>query len=78
PIVAEPLHQCFAEEHNRTVIEQLRAPGKVTCPEGPPVPKAPQGVLGGKRGVRAGTVPTLARDGAKEMLEAAGVKVAGS
>ncbi|TAL93483.1 MAG: NAD-dependent DNA ligase LigA [Paraburkholderia sp.] len=78
PVVAEALHQFFAEEHNRTVIEQLRAPGRVTWPEGPPAPKAPQGVLAGKTVVLTGTLPTLARDDAKEMLEAAGAKVAGS
>ncbi|MBN3853034.1 NAD-dependent DNA ligase LigA [Paraburkholderia sp. Ac-20340] len=78
PIVAESIHQFFAEEHNRTVIEQLRAPGKVTWPEGPPAPKAPVGVLAGKTVVLTGTLPTLTRDAAKEMLEAAGAKVAGS
>lgn len=78
PVVAESIHQFFAEEHNRTVIEQLRAPGKVTWPEGPPAPRAPQGVLAGKTIVLTGTLPTLAREQAKEMLEAAGAKVAGS
>ncbi|WP_321841572.1 NAD-dependent DNA ligase LigA [Paraburkholderia bannensis] len=78
PIVAESIHQFFAEEHNRTVIEQLRAPGKVTWIEGPPAPKAPVGVLAGKTVVLTGTLPTLTRDAAKEMLEAAGAKVAGS
>ncbi|AOJ80508.1 aromatic ring-opening dioxygenase LigA [Burkholderia savannae] len=78
PVVAESIHQFFAEEHNRTVIEQLRAPGKVTWPEGPPAPRAPQGVLAGKTVVLTGTLPTLTRDAAKELLEAAGAKVAGS
>ncbi|WP_233863182.1 NAD-dependent DNA ligase LigA [Paraburkholderia adhaesiva] len=78
PIVAESIQQFFAEEHNRTVIEQLRAPGKVTWSEGPPAPRAPQGVLAGKTVVLTGTLPTLTRDEAKEMLEAAGAKVAGS
>lgn len=78
PVVAESIHQFFAEEHNRTVIEQLRAPGKVTWAEGPPAPKAPQGVLAGKTVVLTGTLPTLTREAAKEMLEAAGAKVAGS
>ena len=57
---------------------KVRAPGKVTWPEGPPAPKAPQGVLAGKTVVLTGTLPTLTRDAAKEMLEAAGAKVAGS
>ena len=76
PIVAESIYQFFAEAHNRTVIDQLRA--NVTWPEGPPAPRAPQGILAGKTIVLTGTLPTLAREQAKEMLEAAGAKVAGS
>ena len=76
PIVAEAIHQFFAEEHNRTVIEQLRV--NVSWPEGPPAPRAPVGVLAGKTIVLTGTLPNLAREEAKEMLEAAGAKVAGS
>lgn len=78
PVVAESVHQFFAEEHNRTVIEQLRAPDKVTWPEGPPAPRAPQGMLAGKTIVLTGTLPSLSREQAKEMLEAAGAKVSGS
>jgi DNA ligase (NAD+) len=76
PVVAESIHNFFAEEHNQHVIEQLRA--KVSWPEGPPAPKAPQGVLAGKTVVLTGTLPALSREEAKEMLEAAGAKVAGS
>jgi DNA ligase (NAD+) len=76
PIVAEAIYNFFSEAHNQHVIEQLRA--KVSWPEGPPAPKAPQGVLAGKTVVLTGTLPTLAREEAKEMLEAAGAKVAGS
>jgi DNA ligase (NAD+) len=78
PVVAESLHNFFSEEHNQMVIEQLRAPGNVTWTEGPPAPRAPQGVLAGKTIVLTGTLPTLSREDAKEMLEAAGAKVAGS
>jgi DNA ligase (NAD+) len=78
PVVAEAAHNFFAEPHNRTVIEQLRAPGKLSWPEGPPAPRAPVGVLAGKTIVLTGTLPTLSREDAKEMLEAAGAKVAGS
>ncbi|EKS68012.1 MULTISPECIES: NAD-dependent DNA ligase LigA [Caballeronia] len=76
PIVAEAIHNFFSEEHNKHVIEQLRV--KVSWPEGPPAPKAPQGVLAGKTVVLTGTLPTLSREEAKEMLESAGAKVAGS
>ncbi|MDR5805425.1 NAD-dependent DNA ligase LigA [Caballeronia sp. LZ001] len=76
PVVAEAIHNFFSEEHNQHVIEQLRV--KVSWPEGPPAPKAPLGVLAGKTVVLTGTLPTLTREDAKEMLEAAGAKVAGS
>ncbi|CAM2145881.1 DNA ligase [Pararobbsia alpina] len=77
-VVAEATHNFFAEPHNRTVIEQLRAPGRLTWPEGPPAPREPVGVLAGKTVVLTGTLPSLSRDEAKEMLEAAGAKVSGS
>ncbi|RKP54646.1 NAD-dependent DNA ligase LigA [Pararobbsia silviterrae] len=78
PIVAEATRHFFAEPHNRTVIDQLRAPNRLTWTEGPPAPRAPLGVLAGKTVVLTGTLPTLSRDDAKAMLEAAGAKVAGS
>ena len=45
--------------------------------EGEPAEKAPQ-VLAGLTVVLTGTLPTLGRDTAKDMLEAAGAKVSGS
>jgi len=54
----------------------LRACG-VHWDEGAPAEKAPQ-VLAGKTVVLTGTLPTLGRDAAKELLEAAGAKVSGS
>ena len=76
PIVARSVHTFFQQPHNREVVEQLRACG-VTWPEGAPAERAPQ-VLAGKTVVLTGTLPTLSRDAAKDMLEAAGAKVAGS
>ncbi|MFD0667466.1 NAD-dependent DNA ligase LigA [Ramlibacter sp. MAHUQ-53] len=76
PVVAESLHTFFAQPHNREVVEQLRACG-VHWPEGEPAPQA-QLPLAGKTVVLTGTLPTLSRDEAKELLEAAGAKVAGS
>ena len=75
PIVAKSIHTFFAQPHNREVVEQLRASG-VTWEEGVPadVPKP----LAGKTFVLTGTFPTLSRDQAKDLLEAAGAKVAGS
>ena len=76
PVVAQSLHTFFQQPHNREVVEQLRASG-VTWPEGAPAERAPQ-ILAGKTVVLTGTLPTLSRDAAKDLLEAAGAKVAGS
>ncbi len=76
PVVAESLHTFFAQPHNREVVEQLRACG-VHWPEGEPAPQALL-PLAGKTVVLTGTLPTLSRDEAKELLESAGAKVAGS
>jgi len=76
PVVAESLAAFFAEAHNREVIASLRAAG-VSWPEGEPMAAGAQ-VLAGKTLVLTGTLPTLKRDDAKAMIEAAGGKVAGS
>jgi DNA ligase (NAD+) len=76
PIVAKSLHTFFAQPHNREVVEQLRACG-VTWEEGESTAQAPK-PLAGKTFVLTGTFPTLSRDQAKDLLEAAGAKVAGS
>ena len=76
PVVADSIHTFFAQPHNREVVEQLRACG-VHWEEGEPAEKAPQ-VLAGLTVVLTGTLPTLGRDTAKDMLEAAGAKVSGS
>ena len=76
PVVAESIHTFFAQPHNREVVEQLRAVG-ISWPEGQPAPAALL-PLAGKTFVLTGTLPTLSRDEAKEMLEAAGAKVSGS
>ena len=76
PVVAESIHAFFREPHNREVIEQLRACG-VHWEEGEPAAQAPK-PLAGKTVVLTGTLPTLTRDEAKDLLEAAGAKVAGS
>ncbi|WP_114972188.1 NAD-dependent DNA ligase LigA [Rhodoferax ferrireducens] len=76
PIVAKSLRTFFDQPHNREVVEQLRACG-VTWSEGPPAPVAPT-PLSGKTFVITGTLPTLSRDEAKDLIEAAGGKVAGS
>ena len=76
PIVALALRTFFDQPHNREVVEQLRACG-IHWPEEEPAARAPQ-PLAGKTFVLTGTLPTLGRDDAKALLEAAGAKVAGS
>jgi DNA ligase (NAD+) len=76
PVVAESIHTFFQQAHNREVVEQLRACG-VTWEEGEPAARAPR-PLAGKTIVLTGTLPSLSRDEAKDLLEAAGAKVAGS
>jgi DNA ligase (NAD+) len=76
PVVAQSIRTFFDQPHNREVVEQLRAAG-VTWPEGEGAQNTPQPLLG-KTFVLTGTFPTLKREDAKAMLEAAGAKVAGS
>lgn len=76
PVVAESIHTFCAQPHNREVVQQLRACG-LTWEEGAPTEPAAQ-PLAGKTVVLTGTLPTLGRDEAKDLLEAAGAKVAGS
>lgn len=75
PKVAQSIRRWFAEERNQAVVERLRAAGltfthqKVDRSGGP---------LAGFTFVLTGTLPTLSREQAKEMIEAAGGKVSGS
>jgi len=78
PIVALAIHTFFKQPHNREVVEQLRAAG-ITWPEGEgAVDSAAPQPLAGKTLVLTGSLPTLSRDAAKALIEAAGGKVAGS
>jgi DNA ligase (NAD+) len=77
PVVAQSIRTFFEQPHNREVVEQLRAAGIAWDEhdgQGDLSPKP----LAGKTVVLTGTLPTLSREQAKEMLEAAGAKVAGS
>jgi DNA ligase (NAD+) len=76
PIVAQSIRTFFDQPHNREVVAQLRAYG-VYWEEGAPTAGASL-PLAGQTFVLTGTLPTLSRDEAKDMLEALGAKVAGS
>ncbi len=75
PKVSDAIQQFFAEERNRELIERLRAAGlRFTAPK----EKKKAGPLTGLTFVITGTLPTLTREDAKQRIEAAGGKVAGS
>ncbi len=76
PIVARSIRTFFDQPHNREVVDQLRACG-IAWEEGAPADLTPK-PLAGKTFVLTGTLPTLGRDQAKDMIEAAGGKVAAS
>ncbi|MBK9362710.1 MAG: NAD-dependent DNA ligase LigA [Rubrivivax sp.] len=78
PVVAQSIRTFFEQPHHREVVEQLRAAGVHWDEhEGSTAANTPQ-PLAGKTLVLTGTLPTLTRDEAKALIEAAGGKVAGS
>ena len=76
PVGAQSLRTFFDQAHNREVVEQLRACG-VSWPEGEGAGAALR-PLAGRTLVITGALPTLSRDRAISLIEAAGGKVAGS
>jgi DNA ligase (NAD+) len=79
PVVAHSIRTFFDQPHNREVVEQLRACG-VSWPEHDGAASIDPSTLPlhGQTLVLTGTLPTLSRDDAKALIEAAGGKVAGS
>ncbi len=75
PVVAASIAAFFQEGHNLAVIEGLRQAEAWLDGEAHPVMP---GRFAGKTFVLTGTLPSLTRDAAKAMIEAAGGKVAGS
>lgn len=78
-IVAKHLLAFFAEEHNRSIIEQLQKAG-MNWPESEPASAAENAELplAGKVYVITGTLSEMGRDDAKQYLQALGGKVTGS
>ena len=74
PVVADSIVSFMEEVHNREVIEQLLASGMQLSVE----EKIISAAIAGKTFVLTGTFPTMTRDEAKDLLEKAGGKVAGS
>lgn len=76
PVIVESIKNFLAQNHNVEVIEQLMASGinPIEKAAGDQVVAA----FFNKTVVLTGTLPTLSRDTAKELLELAGAKVSGS
>jgi len=77
PVVAARIKAFFEEDHNLDVIARLQEYG-VKWPESEPARVAENGPLSGKTFVITGTLPTLTRDDAKDLIQSAGGKVTGS
>ena len=76
PVVAQCLRQFCTEPHNLEIIEQLRTAG-IVWSEGEAVPLA-DSAIAGKIFVLTGSLPSLSREDAKALIEAAGGRVSGS
>lgn len=74
PVVAQAIQEFFAEAHNREVIKALEQAGVRPVTDAEPVRQ----LLAGKTLVLTGTLPTLTRDVATQLIMAAGGKVSGS
>ncbi|MBA3973311.1 MAG: DNA ligase (NAD(+)) LigA [Candidatus Solibacter sp.] len=75
PKVSESILRFFAEPHNRALIGRLKAERLVMKHE---IRRPVTGPLAGKTIVLTGTLPTLSRERATELIEAGGGKVTGS
>jgi DNA ligase (NAD+) len=77
PTVAATIRTFFDQPHNREVVEQLRDVGVHWSEHDGQADTTPK-PLAGQTFVLTGTLPTLEREAAKALIEAAGGKVAGS
>ena len=74
PKVAQAIVEFFAEEKNRELVRQLQRAGLVMTAE----KRVMGSKLAGLTFVLTGTLPTMTRETAKEMIESAGGRVSGS
>ena len=80
PIVAQAVGNFFSQSHNRDVVSALRAAGVVWPDQSARASSSARraGQLAGRTLVLTGTLPSMSRDDARSLIEAAGGKVAGS
>ncbi len=74
PRVAQAIVEFFAEPNNRELVERLREAGLTFIAE----KRVTTSTLEGLTFVLTGTLPTMTREAAKELIERAGGKVSGS
>jgi DNA ligase (NAD+) len=79
PVIAESVQQFFSQEKNRRTIERLRTAGvkleELLAPDNAAPAAQP---LGGKVFVLTGSLPTLTRNQARDLITAAGGRVTSS
>jgi DNA ligase (NAD+) len=79
PVIAESVQQFFAQEENLRTIERLRAAGvRLDAPAPDGDASAMAQTLQGKVFVLTGTLPTLTRNQARDLITAAGGRVTSS
>lgn len=78
PIVAASIHEFFSQPVNEQTLDALRAAGISPTVTLTQTQNAALSALAGKTFVLTGTLPTLSRDQAGALIEAAGGKVSGS
>ena len=78
PVVAQSISAFFEQPHHREVVAQLREAGVQWAETDPQRTEATPQPCAGLTFVLTGSLPTLSRETAKGMIEAAGGKVAGS
>ena len=76
PVVAAAVHDYFAQEPNRTLLEELKRAGLTL--DAPLTTASAPGPLSGKTFVLTGTLETMSREAATEAIQARGGKVSGS
>ncbi|MEB3212053.1 MAG: NAD-dependent DNA ligase LigA, partial [Leptolyngbyaceae bacterium] len=79
PEIAQSVYQWFQVEANQVLIQRLKAAGLQFEGDAPAQRQDQEkGAIAGKTFVLTGTLPTLKRDEAKELIQRAGGKVTGS
>jgi DNA ligase (NAD+) len=76
PHTAQTVVEWFSEPHNRMKIEKLRAAGVRMVADAAPTPRS--NALAGLTFVLTGTLPTMSRDQAAELIVSHGGKTSGS